>query len=381
MKTLKQLKDERFAIVTQMESLTAGDEMNEDQKVEWESFNSKVEKLDRDITIAEKQEKLNKQSAAFSIVETPETEDKTVDMISGLREFFSTGVAPQEFRSTRGGFIIPPEVMESFDDLVTTTDSAIVNKTVLNGISIAKSPAERLVGELGVTQYNSLNGNLVLPAMAQVNAGFVAETVAVADASAYPQSVTLAARRVGAYNVFSKEFLAQTNPGIYQGVVQDLYDAVWRAVVADMFDQIQTDTVDASTIIAGSTLAYADFVSLQANVPYDLTTPSYVATPAIAAWAKKTATIASVNGPVWEGSVMDGMVDGIQAKGTALANTDHLLYGDFTKAAIGQWGGIELLVNPYEFDAEGKIKVTASGMFDSGAANYRYFSWIADVSI
>lgn len=380
MKKLNELKEKRADLISQMEELTAGETMTDEQKTSWESFSGEVDTLTRDINIAEKQEELNKQAAAFSVNTDPETEETSVDMVSGLKEFFATGIAPKEFRSDRGGFVIPNEVIESFGDLKTTTDTAIINKTVMNGISIAKSPAESMLSDLGVTNYAGLTGNFVVPSMAQLNAGFKAEGVAVADASGTPASLTLAARRVGAYNTFTKEFLAQTNPAIYQGIVQDLYDAVWRAVAGDLFDNIETDAIDASVAQAGTNLAATDFSQLQANVLYDAVSPAYVTTGGVAAYAKHLASVSSVAGPVWQGSIMDGNVDGIKAKGTSFANANKLYYGDFSKAVVGQWGGIELLVNPYEFDAEGKIKVTASGLFDTGIPNYRYFSWVTDVS-
>ena len=301
-------------------------------------------------------------------------------LIEGLRSFFETGVAPEEFRGRNGGFLLPFE--ERADLTLSVLGADNKNKTVVNDLVIAKTPAETLLGEMGVTVYNGLNGDFVVPTMAQVNAGFVAETSAVSDASPDPGDLKLAARRLGAYAVVTKEVLANSNPAIWQGIINDIRDAYYRAQVADLFDQIQVDAVDSSTTIAGSALAYEDLVSLQANVPYDLARPAYVATPAIAAYLKKTATIANVNGPVWNGSVMNGTIDGIPAFGTTLANADHLIYADMSKAVVGNWGtGVELLLNPYEYDVEGKIKVTISGLTDTGFVNANFASWIADVSI
>ena len=379
MKKINDLKEERTQKVLQYNELMGLEKRTAEQRKSAKAIGSEIEDLDQEIELLQRQEDIN---ARFVNSDNIEEVSEKMDLVTGLRSFLMTGQAPEEFRSERGGFMIPEEVFQHRDNLTSTKGSGVVEKVVDTTISIAKSPAEVLLGKLGVTQYTGLNGQFVLPRMAQLTADSPGETVGVADASANPTGLTLAPVRTGAYQVFTKELLAQTNPGVYTQIVQDLYDAVWRQVVAAAFDNLQLDTPDSSVAIAGGTLGYADFVNLQANVPYDIANPAYLATPAIAAFAKKTATIASVNGPIWDGAIMDGMVDGIPAIGSALANTDHLIYGDFSKMVVGSWaGGIELLVNPYEYDAEGMIKITASGLFDSGAANYRFFSWIADVSI
>jgi len=370
------LKEKRNQYIVRMEEITSNDTMTDELRAEWENLDAKVQTIDKDIKIAERQETLNVRMVEKMKPETEDAEEETRSVIEGLQEFFRTGNVPSEFRGANGGFLLRTDLT------LTQLGADNKNKTVENSLSIAKSPAEGLMEAMGVVKFTGLTGDLVLPSMPQVSAGFASEAAAVSDASADPASLKLSARRLGAYNVVTKEVLNNSQPAIWAGVIQDIRDAWYRAQLADLFDQIQTDAVDASTIIAGSTLAYADIVNLQANVPYDMARPVYVATPAIAAFLKQAATVASINGPVWNGPLMNGTVDGIQAYATSLANTDHLLYFDAQAAVVGEWGpGIELLVNPYTYDSEGKIKVTISGLTDTGFRNYRFASWIADVSI
>jgi len=361
---------EKEARMKEIASVELTDELRE----EFDTLEVEREALRKDLERAEKVERMN-----IATVETSEVEElpeETRSALESLQTFFRTGQVDDEHRGPQGGFLLRTDLT------LTQLGADNKNKDVDNSLSVAKSPAESVMMAMGVTKYTGLNGDFVLPSMPQVSAGFAAETVAVADASADPSDLKLSARRLGAYNVVTKEVLNNSQPAIWAGVIQDIRDAYYRAQLADLFDQIQTDAVDASTTIAGSTLAYEDVVGLQANVPYDMARPVYVATPAIAAFLKKTATIASVKGPVWEGPLMQGNIDGLPAFASNLANADHLLYFDANAAVVAEWGeGIELLVNPYEFDVEGKIKVTISGLTDTGFRNYRFASWIADVSI
>ena len=378
---LNDLKQKRTDLVLRYNEIMQNDELSDELRSEAQEIGVKLPKVEADIILAERSELLaQKEAERAESVEVPEETEERMSLLKGVQTFFRTGVAPDEFRGENGGFLLPFEFRTDLTLTQLGTDNK--NKTVDNSLSIAQTPAEMLLANLGVTKYTGLTGDFVLPNMPQVNAGFVAETVAVPDASADPGDLKLVARRLGAYNVVTKEVLSNSQPAIWNGIINDIRAAWYRAQVADLFDQIQTDAVDASTTIAGSTLAYADFVDLQANVPFDMVRPVYITTPAVAAFAKKTATIASVNGPIWDGAVMNGSVDGIAAYGTSLANADHLIYMDAAAAVVAEWGpGLELLLNPYEFDVEGKVKVTISGLTDTGFRNYRFASWIADVSI
>lgn len=368
---INDLKSKINEYEVRMKAISETADMTDELRQEFDGLVAKRDSARADLKRAEAAEAINLQEAARE-VEEPVAER---NILSDLQSYFRTGVVPEEFRGQNGGFMLRGV-------LKTTTDSGIINKTVEDSLSIAKSPAEMVLSDLGVTRYADLNGQFVCPSMPQLSASFKTETTALADASGTPASLTLTPRRLGAYNIVTKETLASTNPSIWNGIVQDLKDAWYRAVLADLCDQIQTDAIDASTTIAGATLAYADLVQLQANVPYEMAKPAYLTTPATAAFLKKTATIASVAGPIWEGPVMKGTVDGLPAFASALANTDTLIYADFAQAVVAEFGnGIEVIVNPYTYDLEGELKVSVFGLVDTGFKNKNFASWIADVSI
>lgn len=378
MKKLNELKAKRARLMDELRDIGTS-EITTEVSERVDAIEAELATVDKDIKVTLLIEKANKEVVEAEDTEKDEEEERS--LIPILQTFFRTGVAPTEFRGPQGGFMLP---FESFRDVLTTTKIGAdnVNKTISNELSIAKSPAESVMEKMGVTRYTGLNGQFVVPSMAQVTAGFVAEETAVIDASAAPASLKLSPRRLGAYNEVTMETLNSTVPAIWQGIIQDIKDAWYRAQLADLFDQIQTDAVDSSTTIAGSTLAYGDLVQLQANIPYDMAKPVYFTTPTIASFLKKTATIANVHGPIWEGSVLEGTIDGIPAVASSLANTDVLGLISGEAAVVAEWGsGLELLVNPYSLDKEGKVRVTIQGMTDTGVKNARFCSWIVDVSI
>ena len=384
---IDEMKIKRSEYLQRLEEITGmkSDELTDELRTEFDDLEGKVNVINKDIERAERAEELaakyiQTSSERGTVEETVEEKDQIEEATKALRSYLSTGEAPEEYRSERGGFLVP-EYLFRADPLVTTTDSGIIQKQVMAGLLVAKSPAESMLRDLGVKMYTGLNGNFVIPSMPQVSASFKAETAQADSADASPTSLTLTARRVPVSQKFTKELLAQTNPAIYTGIVQDLQDAIWRAVADDFFTQFEADAIDCSTSLAGSTLAYEDMVNLQAAVPYELVNPAYVSSTAVAAYLKKTPTLANITGPVWEGPILRGNVDGIKAIGTNYAVGNSVYYGDFSKAAIGQWGTIELLVNPYTLAKEGEIEVVATGLFDSGVPNCKFFSWVKNAAL
>ena len=375
MKKINELKEERAQLIAEMEEITSAEELTEEQRSQFDELESKIETINKDIERAEKQETYNKLIVAQTS-DTKKTEErKEFNLGVEFRDFLKDAV-----EGKRRTFILPPEAIYRADPVVTTTNTAIINKQVMDGVSVMQSPGEAFLRKLGVSFYEGLNGNFVVPTQAEALASFPGEDTAVSSAGLDPGSLTLAARRLGHSNMFSKEFLAQTNPGLYAGLVQVLVDGIWSAVVYDLFDQLETDVTDASTSQAGTSLAFGDCVSLEANVPYGLRKPAYVTTPAVASYLKQTAKLANQDAP-WQGPINDGgFLNGLPAYGVSGANTNIVYYGDWSQAAIGTWGGIEILVDPYSEGSEGNIKLVAHLLVDTGAANSAAFSWIPDVS-
>jgi hypothetical protein len=62
---------------------------------------------------------------------------------------------------------------------------------------------------------------------------------------------------------------------------------------------------------------------------------------------------------------------GLLPDGTAGGGT--VIAGDFSKFAIGYWGGIDLVINPYSLDLENQIRVSIHRHFDTAMLNASAF--------
>jgi hypothetical protein len=370
---LNELIEKRTNITSQIDAILAVD-LTDETRTQVVDLEKEFDQLGIDIETAKRQAERAK-TVTIPVEEARELTN-TSKYVNALRSYFSTGRLSDEFSEYRGfnnGILLRT-------DLLTTTDTGLIVKDTEQKLNIAKTPV--LIDKLPITRKTGIKGQFDLTAMAEITAAFVGEGVAVPDASAYPQTpVTLAPRRLGAYQVVSSELLNSTNPNVWADIVQDILDAWDRKVSSDAITQFFADAVDASTTITGSTFAMVDALTLQSNVPYDMAYPVYIAAPAVASKLAATASIASVEGPIWKGNIFEGTVSGIPAYSNSAVPANHFALLDATKLTNATFSPKTLMANPYEYDVEGKLKITVSGEVDSGFGNYRFASWIADVSM
>jgi len=251
------------------------------------------------------------------------------------------------------------------DPIITSTDTDIVEKTVFGGIDVLTSPAEAFLRQLGVQFFSGLNGQFVVPAMAQSTGKFVAENQDASSASLSTTSLTLTPRRVSHSQAISKETLVQTSPGIYNGIIQNLVNGVWNCVTNDVFDQVLADCPSTNENSKTTYVTWTNLVDMEASLgDYMLTSPAYVVTPATRAYLSTTAKMTN-QGPIYDA----GKINSYPAYAVPAQNTSVITFADWNKVCVGQWGGLEIIVDPYTDAKKGLINLTIVGMFDSGVYN------------
>ena len=50
---------------------------------------------------------------------------------------------------------------------------------------------------------------------------------------------------------------------------------------------------------------------------------------------------------------------------TSNVEKNYFAYGDFSNLAVGQWGGIDLVVDPYTKAADGCVRLVINAYFDA----------------
>jgi hypothetical protein len=275
------------------------------------------------------------------------------------------------------------------DPILTSTDSAIVEKVVFPGVDILTSPTEAALRKLGVTFFGpDLKGTLVVPSMAEDTGAFYVEwgsdytvDASAASANMATSSLTLTPRRVSHSQAISKETLLQATPGLYNSIVQNLLNGVWNAVTVDFFKQVKADCASANDhLITGygpDTAIYTALVGLEASMGGKvLTSPAYVITPTTRAKYSTSAKMTN-QGPIFE----NDKINSYPAFSLGAQEASKVTFADWSKTALAQFGPVEIIVDPYTDAKKGLINLTMVGMFDSGLINYRGIASFVDPSV
>ena len=327
--------------------------------------------------IVDKEKEFDTNESDIAIAKRIAQKSKTFDNSNTETEENETSAA--SFRNyLMAGNFDKPFILERADPILTSTDTGSINKTVANEVQIAMSPAESFLrNNLKITFYEGLNGNFVVPKMSQFVAGFVNEASTAGLGDVNLSSLTLAGRRLTAYATITDETLKQTNPGIFQGILNDLVNSYWQGVKYDVFDQIDTDAAARKSTLNAVSFNFGHLTSMEASLGGKVPSQnlSFVATPTGKGYTKKTIALGTTAGDsIWE------KIEWAKYDSDG-ANADKMYLGDFSKAVIGTFGSNYEIKVMQDVDGAKKGIYTAviSGLVDTGCVLPEAFV-IADVS-
>lgn len=371
------LQEKMNSVYAEMETLTNGEDMTEDQVTKYEELKTEYEGLKKKVAILEDKEKYAA-SVPVTVTVKDEEKDEFTSYAEAFQSFIKSGgkEIPSEYKSAKGGLIVPSFLYA--DPILKSTNTDVVNKTVANELKVRTPASQQFLQDLGVSIYPNLNGDFVVPSSASITAGFVAEGGDVSTANTTLNDLKLTSRAVGAHQTFGQEWMANTNPAIMARMIQLLVDGVWDAVAADLFTQILSDAATRVGTETASGLSYGDLVNMDASVVGMTENAAYVTTKSIKSYLQQLNSSSAGIKFAWSD---DNTIAGVTAKAHSKVSSGDVFYSaNWADAAIGQWGGIDLLVDPYTYGNSGKVKVVARALFDTGCALPESFTIYEDVS-
>lgn len=259
-----------------------------------------------------------------------------------------------------GGFYMPYEVQKR--DLTAGTGSQggfLVATDNLGGSFIDLLRNRTVVGQLGATVLSGLQGNVTIPKQTGANTAYwlTNEATAITESNATFGQVALSPKHVGSYQEISRQLLMQSSPSVDMLVMNDLARVV--AIAIDLAALEGSGSLGQPTGISGTagigsvtgtSLAYAGILEFQSDVAGAnalAANCAYVTTPAVAALLAARQRFASTDTPLWTGNLLDGQVSGFRAASTLQLTAASMIFGDFSQVVIGDWGQLEIALNPY----------------------------------
>lgn len=247
------------------------------------------------------------------------------------------------------------------------------------------------VKTMGATYLSGLTGNVAFPrndaAAAAVWAS--AENTTSTETTPTFDQVTMSPKRVTAFTDVSKQNLIQTSIAMENFVRERLNFAVMKlldysALQGDGLSGAPTGLFSTSGLnditigTDGGALDWSLIVQFETETATDnalMDRLGYLTTPGVSGHLKTLKRDVAGNGFIWEGSGLASTVNGYRAmatnqmpstlsKGSSSGTLHGMIFGNWAELLIGQWGGVDLLVNPYTKGKEALIEFIINAWYD-----------------
>jgi HK97 family phage major capsid protein len=387
-------KQERATIIENMEALVSQAkeekrDLTEDETNHFDGFDSTIKDLDKKIERSERMEKLNASIASKS-TSTVSKESKEI------RDYSFQDAMKQAYTGRMEGLVKEMD-QEARNEAKYTGQSfrgIAIPSSVLTRAAVATSPSNAtevmswtdqlesnlVLASAGANFYSGVN-NMKFPVFSSINSGFVAETGGTAPAAnGTSSSITLSPKKCISIVNVSAEAMTQ-NSGLEAALRSNMARSVASTLElallgdADIANGPESIFLDAATqTVAGAAPVIAEILAMES----ELITNGVNLQGARMAWlldggalaeVKTLAQVSNVS-PVWDNA--DKMLAGYFAftssnvGGTAGTGTNYML-GDFSKVHIAQFGGLDILFDPYTNAGTGEARMVVTSLVDGNA--------------
>jgi HK97 family phage major capsid protein len=277
---------------------------------------------------------------------------------AGKKEMIRSG------QSYTGEIVLP---MEYRSDILAGTQYQGQEIVTEDKFSLLGPLRDRLIlAQAGANIISGLVGDVSIPVYAGTSAAWKGEVVAAADGAGAFSEVTLSPKRLTAYIDVSKQFLAQDSISADQLLMSDMVSAVADKLQETILSATSGTTQPTGILFDASdvsgTSQWAKLVNMEKTLreakvfgPYSfLSSPSAIA-------VLKTTSGATSSTPILVGSD----IMGYRYDFAYSIASNHIILANWSDLIIGQWGGFDLIVDPYSVAKEGKVRLVINTYWDA----------------
>ena len=247
---------------------------------------------------------------------------------------------------------------------VATDGKEIVATDKLNILSPLMDKS--ILAEAGATFLTGLVGNISIPTYTGSTCGWKGELEAADNGKGNFGSVELSPKRLTAYIDISKQFLAQDSVGAEEMLRADIVNALVAKLESTIFGDAAGDSTKPAGIFNSAEVvapSYQAVCEAEAAVKDYSGEKRFVMGPS-AKSAFKQATISGAKSDL-RLLLEDGEVDGYPVSDSSNVVTGGYAFGDFGELVVAQWGGIDIVVDPYTLATKNAIRLVINAYFDA----------------
>lgn len=306
------------------------------------------------------------------------------------------------------GFFVPSDVQKRDMTVGTATAGGNTVATQLlaaNFIDLLRN--RMMVMKMGAQMLSGLTGQIAIPRQTGgATAYWVAESGAPTESAQAFDQVTMSPKTVGAFNDISRKLLLQSSIDVEAFVRNDLAKVLAleldRAAIHGSGASNQPTGITATSGIGsvaggtnGAAPTWANIVELWSDVATanaDFGSTGFLSNSKVAGKlmttekASSTAQFVCPGFPDADGmTTFGGAKAGISnqvasnlTKGTASGICSAIIFGNFADLIIGNWGTLDLIVDPYTASTSGTVRVVALQDVDIAVRHAESFSAMLD---
>lgn len=223
-----------------------------------------------------------------------------------------------------------------------------------------------ILAEAGATFLTGLVGNISIPNYTGSTCGWKGELEAADNGKGTFGSVELSPKRLTAYIDISKQFLTQDSVGAEEMLRSDIVNALIAKLEQTIFGDAIGDTTKPAGIFNGAEVvapSYAGVCAAEAALTDYLGDKRFVMSPTAKSSFKQT-TISGEKSDLR--LLMQGNeVDGYPVSASSNVVAGGYAFGDFSELVVAQWGGIDIVVDPYTLATKNAIRLVINAFFDA----------------
>lgn len=437
-----ELKQSRSAKIEEMRSLisaieTLGANANDEQRQKLTNLRNEVTNLESDIenhlmleaevkrnaetTLRTKETRVSeetkvKKNYSFLRAASLLSNNKNLDGLEAEmhqeaeREFKEAGISPS------GNLFVPKMYLaREKRDMTAGTASAGGNTipTILGDLIPFLDPRLAVINA-GATLLTGLTGNLDFPRNdAAATANWETENSANDETNPTFDKISMSPNRLGAFTNISKQLLVQSSIDVENFVRNRLSEAVNRALdyalingdnsTQPFYGILNTSGIGSVSIgTDGGPLTYKHIIDLETELAVDnadFGTLAYLTTPGVRGYLKNTekasgtAQFVWMDGvpPVGQQGIRTDLLNGYRAyvstqvpstltKGSG-TNLHAVIFGNFAELLIGQWAGLDVVIDPYTSSKNALVTIVVNSWWDAAVRHAASFSAVKDADI
>lgn len=412
MKKSDELKQNRAAMEANIELLVSKAERSADDNKSLQDLYNQVDDLNTQISLEERNEKFAAQRANIA-APVVHKEKKTFANYSFRKAIYEqayrgglTGLEKEmheealRTNSDIQGIGIPEFVINSRTALAagaagTVGDSSVVGLETRDFIESLK--ARLVLVQAGARVMTGLQGNIVMPTLTSGAAAWETETGEANDFGLAFGSKNMSPKRLAAFQTLSKQLLIQSSYDVEQILRNDMITAIALAVddagieggAANTPTGILNTTGIGSVTggASGAAPTWAHIVELEKEVAIDnadIGALAFLTNPKVRAKLKQ-AVVGTDQSMVWGAN--NNTLMGYNAYVTTQVPSDlvknatglsAIIFGNFNDVIIGQWGGLDVVVDPFTLAKNAQVNVVINSYWDVLIRNAASFAAMKD---